>query len=95
MLDNLTRDALAADAAGMSYGKWKALHPNTKPKKERPSRYDSSKIYRECRVCGRKFEVKYPHHQMCSDDCRSIHARLYNREVQRKIREQRVENKED
>lgn len=30
MLDNLTRDVLAAERAGMSYGQWKALHPNTK-----------------------------------------------------------------
>lgn len=28
--DNLTRDAIAAERAGMSYGKWKAMHPNTK-----------------------------------------------------------------
>ena len=28
--DNLTRDAIAAERAGMSYGKWKAMHPYTK-----------------------------------------------------------------
>ena len=28
-MDNLTMDALAAQSAGMSYGKYKALHPET------------------------------------------------------------------
>lgn len=94
MLDNLTRDALAAEAAGMSYGKWKALRPKTKPEKGRKTKDDGSKIYRECRVCGRRFEVKHPNHQICSDDCRLISARLYNREFQKKLREKQDENKE-
>ena len=29
-LDQLTMDSIAAQKAGMSYGMWKALHPNTK-----------------------------------------------------------------
>lgn len=33
-LDNLTMDAMAAQAAGMSYGKYKALHPETRAKND-------------------------------------------------------------
>lgn len=34
-MDNLTRDAIAAQKAGMSYGKYKALHPNTRDDDEK------------------------------------------------------------
>ena len=94
MLDNLTKDVLAAEAAGMSYGQWKALHPKTKEEPKKPAKKeDPGKIYRNCRVCGARFEVKYPNHQICSGDCRCIADLEYNREYQRKIRERR-ENKE-
>lgn len=29
ILDRLTMDSISAEKAGMSYGKWKALHPHT------------------------------------------------------------------
>lgn len=38
-LDDLTRDAIAAERAGMSYGQWKARHPHTKQSYE-DARFD-------------------------------------------------------
>ena len=39
-LDDLTRDAIAAERAGMSYGQWKARHPHTKQDYE-DARFDA------------------------------------------------------
>ena len=84
MMDNLTKDVLAAERAGMSYGQWKALHPKTKPDtKRRATKEDGAKVYRNCRICGARFEIKYPNHIMCSDECRLISERNYNRQYQR------------
>ena len=69
-LDRLTRDVLAAEKAGMSYGKYKALHPHTpeedeqehpEEEEERPARVPSSVIARPgqrlctCAQCGMQF----------------------------------------
>ena len=86
MLDNLTRDVLAAERAGMSYGHWKALHPKTKPKVTKKVKEDPGKLYRNCIICGKKFEVKYPNHVMCSEECRLVHSRQYNNKYQEKYR---------
>lgn len=59
--DHLTQDAIAAETAGMSYGKWKALHPHTEyVEKVRPSvRNQEFSSSREvvCGWCGKKFFV--------------------------------------
>ena len=44
-MDNLTMDCIAAQKAGMSYGKWKALHPTTLV--DIPI-----KVKSPCRICG-------------------------------------------
>ena len=65
MADRLSADSTAALAAGMSYGKWKALHPHTE--------YVAPKIKRNvkqipCAFCGKLFDAgrgkKY-----CDYDC--------------------------
>ena len=95
MLDNLTKDVLAAEKAGMSYGRWKALHPKTKPEpKRKVTKEDGAKVYRNCRICGRRFEPQYPQQRICSDECRLISERNYNRQYQRLLREKREKNKE-
>ena len=64
-MDNLARDAAAALRAGMSYGKWKALHPFTKHQAE------TTENVRLCQRCGKPLpkgsrkERKY-----CSDLCK-------------------------
>ena len=91
MLDNLTKDVLEAEKAGMSYGQWKAMHPKTKPDHSKKIRSEDVKLGRKCRICGRTFMVKYPQQYMCSEECRLISERNYNREYQRMIRERKIQ----
>ena len=92
MLDNLTRDVLAAEKAGMSYGQWKAIHPHTKPAEPRRARDEDGKVYRRCCICGAKFEVKYYNHVLCSDECRRERNRQHNNTYQEKYRKERAAN---
>lgn len=52
-MDNLTRDAILARKAGLSYGQWKALHPNTIEEV-----VDTSGREFVCQHCGKKFVAK-------------------------------------
>lgn len=71
-LDRLTRDAIAAQEAGMSYGKYKALHPHTpeeddeetetedgarKKRSPLPFVFDTDENIRTCAQCGQSFAV--------------------------------------
>lgn len=65
--DKLAQDAAAALAAGMSYGKWKALQP-VAVKEEKPPKpyYDM----RECAICGLEFRVgANGRKKYCSEEC--------------------------
>ena len=72
-LDRLTRDAMAARAAGMSYGKYKALHPHTEElEPEEEIVLDDDRRNMICLHCGKSF-VAYGHEKRkkyCSDECR-------------------------
>jgi hypothetical protein len=75
-MDQLTLDSIAAQKAGMSYGKWKALQPLVQVK---AAPDDAEKV---CEICGREIpfrgrgsgrEKKYT----CSDRCaEERHRRL-------------------
>ena len=52
-LDRLPRDSMAAEAAGMSYGNYKALHPHT-PEEDKPAPPKENKPPRICRNCGKE-----------------------------------------
>lgn len=65
-MDNLTRDAVAAEKAGMSYGKWKAAHPYTNPDSEHCGK---KVIICKCKVCGKEFEWYGRRRVACSDAC--------------------------
>lgn len=72
-LDNLTKDVLAAQEAGMSYGQYKALHPHTKEDDEPEELVtDCDKKALVCIQCGKTFVV--PRYQTnkkyCSEGCR-------------------------
>lgn len=59
-LDHLTLDALAAEAAGMPYGKYKAIHPHTlyeedQPEKKAPQAAEPEMIGTICARCGKVF----------------------------------------
>lgn len=78
--DNLALDAMDALRADMSYGKYKALHPNTKNANEarlaamqdngkRP--YKPRNTYAlTCSHCGRLFESPRRNTRHCSTECK-------------------------
>lgn len=64
-MDNLAKDAAAALAAGMSYGRWKAIHGNTaviEKKEEIPE------SWKACPRCGNLFKPK-GRQIYCNIDC--------------------------
>ena len=73
-LDHLTRDVLAAQAAGMSYGQWKALHPYTAAEDDEPEELtvDPSKRALVCIRCGKTFLAsnRQANQKYCGDNCR-------------------------
>ena len=72
-MDNLARDSSMAIAAGMSYGKWKALHPHTAeivPEKPKATKKKKSKPVRLCRWCGKEIpETANAHRRYCCAGC--------------------------
>lgn len=89
-LDRLTRDAIAAQEAGMSYGQYKALHPHTPEEDEEPETdEDAGEIKKNapivlrpgqrlgtCAHCGRPFAMgaQQTNKRYCSIDCRIKHG---------------------
>lgn len=75
-LDRLTRDCLAAEAAGMSYGKYKAQHPHTPDEEDvEPAEPETDPgIYKHtCTVCGKVFyHTTKRRFNYCGDYCRRI-----------------------
>jgi len=72
-LDNLTKDAIAAEKAGMSYGQWKAQHPHTG---ETQSIFAPTPLVEgapgvvRCGVCGKMFHYcKSGKRKYCSPEC--------------------------
>ena len=84
-------DAIAAQKAGMSYGKYKAIHPGTyltsveivppEPPKPCP-------LLRVCARCGELFEITSPKNRQryCSPDCAAASAKERDAELRRKKR---------
>lgn len=77
-LDHLARDVLAAQAAGLSYGNYKAKHPHTGEDSDEPEELtvDPSKKVLICIRCKKTFLApKYAANKAyCSDECK---ARAY------------------
>lgn len=73
-LDHLTRDVIAAQKEGKSYGQWKAEHPYTADEDDEPGPWSStpSKPVKTCPVCGAEFYVSHPQTNKlyCSEKCR-------------------------
>lgn len=74
-LDHLTQDVLAAQAAGMSYGNWKAMHPHTGGREESEPEeltVDPDKRVLVCVKCGKTFlaSSRSANQKYCSDACR-------------------------
>lgn len=67
-LDNLTINVLAAEKAGLSYGKYMAL----KHEKEQPQKMAESPIppgWKVCPHCGKKFYAEQGKRRYCSEFC--------------------------
>lgn len=81
--DHLTRDAIAAQKAGMSYGKYKALHPHTGD--DEPEVHELPGNVREltCAFCGRVFltDSRHANRLYCDDVCQrnASNRRVYDR----------------
>lgn len=91
-LDKLSRDAAAARAAGMTYGKWKALQPAqpaTASEEVRPT----GKYEFTCAFCGKKFyrSDRTPR-KYCSDDCRDSGYRATKSEREKAQRRMKHDN---
>jgi endogenous inhibitor of DNA gyrase (YacG/DUF329 family) len=83
-LDRLTRDAIAAQEAGMSYGQYKALHPHTPEEDDEeeitgplPVAACPGKRVVICKQCGKPFAVgaQQSNKLYCSDECRIKHSK--------------------
>lgn len=85
--DRLAADAIAAEKAGMSYGKWKVLHPHTPdPTVKTPKvlvHIKGEPITRKCLCCGNEFIVAGPGacRKYCDDKCRDRAAMRRYREA--------------
>ena len=77
-LDRLTRDAIAAEQAGMSYGKWKALQPHTSEEDDEELEIDPDSVTATCEGCGEQF-VKFKW-QTVKRFCCSTCQNKYNRQ---------------
>ena len=64
--DKLARDAAAALAAGMSYGKWKALQDNPVPQKKVDGIPEG---WKACKRCGKLFKPKAKTQKYCEALC--------------------------
>ncbi len=75
-MDRLARESTAALNAGMSYGKWKALHPEGLPE-DAPD--PVPKVQKRCVICGApvgKGKKRY-----CSWDCEHAAAAIRERKA--------------
>ena len=64
--DRLTMDSIAAQKAGMSYGRWKAQHPHTEAPEPEPPKKGPQKL---CKICGREIPNSYPGRLYCGMTC--------------------------
>lgn len=71
--DRLSRDAMAAQAAGLSYGRYKVLHPHTEEvvSEEEPF-LDDKRRNLTCQCCGKTFitDTKHANRLYCDDVCK-------------------------
>ena len=72
-MDKLATDAMMARNAGMSYGKWKALHPDEEPYKK-----PVPKNAVECAWCRTMFFRTNPNQKYCSPECADNARRAAN-----------------
>lgn len=68
-LDQLTKDSIAAEKAGMSYGKYMAMK---EPVVIKPKQIPGVLRYGVCRWCGKEFPIFQDRYKVfCDDWCRN------------------------
>lgn len=86
-MDQLTKDSISAQKAGMSYGKWKALHPHT-DEVPKPAEEDSEWT-RICPVCGKRFTLDgWKRKKYCGIECSYEVDRARCRDAYRRRKEE-------
>ena len=80
--NNLTQDAAAALAAGMSYGHWKALHPHTTAEETQVGEIPYG--WKICKHCGQHFRPNNGSQRYCDFECQRSAARIRDREYKRR-----------
>ena len=85
-MDRLTMDSIAAQKAGMSYGKWKAMHPHT------GSDYLPDEDVKLCVICGKPLPTTRvgsggKRKKYCSPGCSYEANVIKNREFYQKRKE--------
>lgn len=99
-MDNLAKDAAAALAAGMSYGKWKAMQEYAKI--EKPNHDEIPEGWRICEWCGKPYKPKSRRPQKyCELECqqaasyarrdRAEYAERYRKHMAKKRAEENAE----
>lgn len=77
--DNLTLDAMDAERQGLSYGQYKAMHPNTAFANESRLHRTQTENQREvtravyvklCPICGKEFTCHNRSRVYCDDRCK-------------------------
>ena len=83
--DRLTMDSIAAQKAGMSYGKWKALHPHTEVEEPDVLNEEPKRL---CKICGQEIpEYRHKLALYCSEECKYKRYLESQRDHCRKYRE--------
>ena len=91
-MDLLTSDSIATRRAGMTYGKWKALHPHTEVNEENEENEVLDKDAKLCAICGKPIRRRDGgsgslRRKYCSPDCAYEGTVVKNREFARRKRE--------
>lgn len=88
--DRLAADSAAALAAGMSYGKYMALH--YKPGHKQPAPKKEPEGDKVCKICGAPFFAKVYNQLTCSHKCSVENNRLRANERARQLYAERMAN---
>ena len=96
-MDNLAKDAAAALAAGMSYGKWKAMQDNSVAVKKKDEKPEDWKV---CPHCGKSFKPRPKSRQIyceayCQQQAQAIKRSEKNRERQKQYRDRKKAEREE
>ena len=87
--DKLAQDAAAALAAGMTYGKWKAMQSVQEKKEEEPLP-PGRKI---CPWCNKPFEPPHLQRKYCCDKCKEEALREYHRKRHQRKKQEKILSK--